>query len=204
LGGNSLIKKSTYSTDITSIFYDNRTYATQYANSYPDDIGAKVEAKEYNSMASFYSAFNNLQKNEPESEEKQTARRTVLDMLDQFNYEMENGYDKQVIDLMHSFSEDVVDWNKNARGENDTELSPTEFYPATMATVLGETKLNSEQYYVYQTTYLDAYYTLVAEAFASDTVSVPTMYKRIRKAKEKAKKQADNYMAEYLNLTGGK
>lgn len=199
--GNRFVKDSLYSNDITTMFYDGRTKAKQYAGSNKDDVLAQIESKEYEDMAKFYSAFRNLNKTEdPNDKDSRDAMLTVLEMLDEFNNEMENGNDTVVLDLLHEFSLEVAE-RDNSRKEGETEIGATSFYPATMSTAYKNQTLTSMQYWEYQTRYNDAYYQGVLEALLQGG-SVEARVKRIRKAKEKAKQQADNYIEMILN--GGK
>lgn len=199
--GNRFVKDSLYSNDITTMFYDGRTKAKQYAGSNKDDVLAQIESKEYEDMAKFYSAFRNLNKTEdPNDKDSRDAMLTVLEMLDEFNNGMANGNDTVVLDLLHEFSLEVAE-RDNSRKEGETEIGATSFYPATMSTAYKNQTLTSMQYWEYQTRYNDAYYQGVLEALLQGG-SVEARVKRIRKAKERAKQQADNYIEMILN--GGK
>ncbi len=201
LVGNRMVKDSLYSNDITTVFYDGRNRARQYAGSNKDDVLAQIESKEYEDMAKFYSAFRNLNKTEdPSDKDSRDALLTVLEMLDTFNNQMENGNDTFALNLLHEFSLEVAD-RDNSRKDGETEIGITSFYPATMPTEYKNQTLTSMQYLSYQTRYNDAYYQGVIEALLQGG-SVETKIKRVRKAKEKAKQQADNYIE--MILMGGK
>jgi hypothetical protein len=149
-------------------------------------------------MPSFWSNFNNLRKQEPQSDTMVALSNTMLDMLREFYDRSESGNYNAVVTLLHELSADVDALNKSEK----TDISETAFYPAVMPTTYNNTDLNAEQYVSYQTAYNGYYYDALAEVFADTSASPEALVKKINKAKQNAKKQADNYIEEILN--GGK
>ena len=210
LFGGGLVKDGLYSQKIVTEFYDGRKTVQTAANANKDDIGYQIDAKEYDTMAAFYSAFNNLQKQEKDqtSDLFRENRGTVLDMLSQFSYEMENGIEAPWLTALHDLTYDAVAYNKNEAKNSWEEIDTMGFYPQQLGTefrykpALYEKQLTSAEYLWYQTNYLANYQSLVSEALEETNGSVKQRVKAVNKAKSEAKDMTDKALYQYL--TGGK
>ncbi len=210
LFGGGLVKDGLYSQKIVTEFYDGRKTVQTAANANKDDIGYQIDAKEYDTMAAFYSAFNNLQKQEKDqtSDLFRENRGTVLDMLSQFSYEMENGIEAPWLTALHDLTYDAVAYNENEAKNSWEEIDTMGFYPQQLGTefrykpALYEKQLTSAEYLWYQTNYLANYKVLVTEALEETNGSVKQRVKAVQRAKSEAKDMTDKALYQYL--TGGK
>ena len=99
------VRDNLYSTDIVNTMYDNATAAKRAANSDPDNGGKAAWNQQCNQMATFYSRFYGLTKGNS-GEQTRISRRTVLDMISDFNDSYGNGNEtpeqKAVYDIVRS------------------------------------------------------------------------------------------------------
>ena len=99
------VRDNLYSTDIVNTMYDNATAAKRAANSDPDNGGKAAWNQQCNQMTTFYNRFYGLTKGNS-GEQTRISRRTVLDMISDFNDSYGNGNEtpeqKAVYDIVRS------------------------------------------------------------------------------------------------------
>ena len=181
--GKTYIRDNTYSNDVTNYIYDKANESAMEHNS----TGEKAaEAKADSNMSQFYTTFNKLSKEEPESNEKRSARKNVLnDLLD---------YRDKTGSLPTTQQEiyDMVDRTGN-----------TSLMPGVMKSTLkdaegNEHSLTSGEYVNLQKSYEDYYWRYAGESFNNSESDEKKSYV-LEQAAKLAKEQAQSDM---LNQKG--
>ena len=184
------IKDSQYSTDVINRLYDASTEASREAKSNPDDMGAKIAEKWTSMMTGFYSNYNKLSKDVPDTTEHRTTRQTVLNMIIEFQKAYDSG--------SKTGAQKVIESVCKAAGS-------TEYMPQVMQNSVkdgdgGAHTLTDSMYVDYQTDYLKRYYEYVESVVsASDDASTQAM--ACKAAQEYAKEGATNKVLKQLNIT---
>ena len=181
---NTYIKDNRYSTDVLNAFYDKKDGIDRKHKTHPEDMEVAIQAKDYQTMASFYSNYNRLAKDRPRTNQRERTRQLVLDMFKQFEKEQAMGKTTEIKGRLDDFAR---------------EIGNTELYPQVMDVILktGEKEkrkeytLTDNQYVEFQTIYLTLYWEKVEQAFRRNAYkSNEALAKAIQAAKNDAKEEA--------------
>ena len=88
---NTYIKDNQYSQDLVNWLYDKAENSNRKKNSDKTNMDKAITAKMDSNMTSFYSNYNKLSKNEPETDKSRLARQTVLDMIYEYQKADDSG-----------------------------------------------------------------------------------------------------------------
>lgn len=180
---NTYVKDNLYSTDISNRLYDGSQTANQNKNSNPDDMEAAVKAKWYSFMTSFYSNYSKIAKDEGDTDVAQSTRQTVLNMVMDFQKNMDSGYKTR---------------GQQAVEEISAKTGDTKYLPGAVSGVIKDDdgvsyKLTASQYVEYQTEYLGFYWNNVqtslkrnANSKTAEAVLSKAKYKAAADAKARA------------------
>jgi hypothetical protein len=192
---NTYVKDNQYTTDIVNRFYTGRDEALKNSASYPDKTKYKILAKDYSSMAQFYSNTTKIAQNtDMTTETNRAARQTVLEMLEQFSDDTAAGKSSAIKSELNTLA---------------AETSDTSFFPQTMDSVFNYTlksgskvslALTYTQYLAYQTRYNAYYYNEIGKVINKSYTTTKLKLSAVEKAKRTAKEQVDDEM--YKMLTG--
>lgn len=164
---NQYVKYSANSNDIVDAFYDKREALTKKHGS-DDSIDVTIQKKLYDNMATFYSNYNDMLKGMDKTSQT-VAKQQMLDMIQSFMDSMDAGdYDsaqKNVFD----FIKDTGLTDAMPQGLNpELSYSLTKHGDYGTKTKTEKTALSLDQYYTYQTTYLNNYYSTMSGLVDSD------------------------------------
>lgn len=177
------VRDSLYSTDIVNTMYDNATAASRAADSDPEDGTEAAWKQQCNQMKQFYSNFYGLTKN-TDGEQTRIARRTVIDMISDFNSLYDSGNESTQQTAVY----DII------RATCDASI-----LPSTMPTSIkyGEKndkvlELSPDAYVEYQTEYNSLYWeraVLLATRYANHPEAAAEKIEDMKKeVKEEATK----------------
>lgn len=176
------VRDNLYSTDIVNTMYDNATAAKRAANSDPDNGGKAAWNQQCNQMATFYSRFYGLTKGNS-GEQTRISRRTVLDMISDFNDSYGNGNETPEQKAVY----DIV------RSTGNTAILPVAMQTTIKYDSLSgkqEIKLSPDAYVEYQTEY-NALYWERAVILATRYANHPeTAAEKIEAMKKEVREQA--------------
>lgn len=176
------VRDNLYSTDIVNTMYDNATAAKRAANSDPDNGGKAAWNQQCNQMATFYSRFYGLTKGNS-GEQTRISRRTVLDMISDFNDSYGNGNETPEQKAVY----DIV------RSTGNTAILPVAMQTTIKYDSLSgkqEIKLSPDAYVEYQTEY-NALYWERAVILATRYANYPeTAAEKIEAMKKEVREQA--------------
>lgn len=176
------VRDNLYSTDIVNTMYDNATAAKRAANSDPDNGGKAAWNQQCNQMTTFYSRFYGLTKGNS-GEQTRIARRTVLDMISDFNDSYGNGNETPEQKAVY----DIV------RSTGNTAILPVAMQTTIKYDSLSgkqEIKLSPDAYVEYQTEY-NALYWERAVVLATRYANYPeTAAEKIEAMKKEVREQA--------------
>ena len=181
--GKTYIRDNTYSNDVTNYIYDKANESAMEHNS----TGEKAaEAKADSNMSQFYTTFNKLSKEEPESNEKRSARKNVLnDLLD---YRDKTG-------SLPTTQQEIYDMVDRT---GDTSLMPGVMKSTIKDAEGNEHSLTSGEYVNLQKSYEDYYWRYAGESFNNSEPDDKKAYV-LEQAAKLAKEQAQSDM---LNQKG--
>lgn len=183
----SYIKDNQYSQDLTNWLYDQAEKSTQAKKSDPTNMDKAITAAMDDRMVEFYSSYNKLAKNVPDTVVNRGARQTVLDAI----YEYRKAHDHNIVTAAERMVYDVC------KAQGGTELLPS----CLQVTVKdGEEKthsLSASQYVEYQFDYNRLYWEHV-EDMLSPSQSVDERAAVLRAAKAVAKEEATNRILSEL------
>ena len=153
------VKDNQYSTDLVNNLYDGLDKADKHKNSNPGDTGAAIAYKWFNNMTTFYSRYYKLAKNETETNVTRGVRQTVLNMISEFEKNIDHDYKT-------SEQQAVEDICLNSGN--------TESLPGVMQSTIKDDSganhnLTASQYVEYQTEYLSDYWDYVEAALERST-----------------------------------
>lgn len=152
---NSWIKDNQYSNDIVNWLYDHKDAAMKAHNSDKTNAEKSYQYSMDTKMASFYSTFYNLQKEQDETDESRAYRQKVIDMIYDYQNGVENG--------MPSTQKAVHDVFLKA---NNTELLPSQLTSTIKDKDDRKHELNYKQFFDYQTSYNGYYYNMANEVLS--------------------------------------
>jgi hypothetical protein len=181
--GKTYIRDNTYSNDVTNYIYDKANESAMEHNS----TGEKAaEAKADSNMSQFYTTFNKLSKEEPETNEKRSARKNVLnDLLD---YRDKTG-------SLPTTQQEIYDMVDRT---GDTSLMPGVMKSTIKDAEGNEHSLTSGEYVNLQKSYEDYYWRYAGESFNNSEPDEKKAYV-LEQAAKLAKEQAQSDM---LNQKG--
>lgn len=181
--GKTYIRDNTYSNDVTNYIYDKANESAMEHNS----TGEKAaEAKADSNMSQFYTTFNKLSKEEPETNEKRSARKSVLnDLLD---YRDKTG-------SLPTTQQEIYDMVDRT---GDTSLMPGVMKSTIKDAEGNEHSLTSGEYVNLQKSYEDYYWRYAGESFNNSEPDEKKAYV-LEQAAKLAKEQAQSDM---LNQKG--
>lgn len=179
--GNTYVKDNEYSTDLINRLYDAYGKAQKQSNSNPGDMESTITEKWYSNIADFYSAYNKLSKDDYSDGASRVTRQTVLEMVSEFEKNMENGYRNSAQRIVENYCSTA----------GDTSVMPSSMPTAIKDDDGYEHQLTASEYVRYQTEYLGTYWTYVEDAvsIAEDT-STENIGNVLSAAKAKAKADA--------------
>lgn len=181
--GKTYIRDNTYSNDVTNYIYD-KAKASAMENSSTGEKAA--EAKADSNMSQFYTTFNKLSKEEPETNEKRSARKNVLnDLLD---YRDKTG-------SLPTTQQEIYDMVDRT---GDTSLMPGVMKSTLKDAEGNEHSLTSGEYVNLQKSYEDYYWRYAGESFNNSEPDEKKAYV-LEQAAKLAKEQAQSDM---LNQKG--
>lgn len=164
---NQYFKYSTSSNDLVDSFYDKRDALTKKHGS-SDSIDVSIQKKLYDNMATFYSGYNDMLKGMGKDEQR-IAKQQMLDMMQSFMDSMDSGdytsaqkdvfkfiRDNGLTDALPQGLKPELSYSLTKHGEYSNETTTT------------KKALNAEQYYNYQTEYLNNYYDGMSALIDSD------------------------------------
>lgn len=176
------VRDNLYSTDIVNTMYDNATAAKRAANSDPDNGGKAAWNQQCNQMTTFYSRFYGLTKGNS-GEQTRISRRTVLDMISDFNDSYGNGNETPEQKAVY----DIV------RSTGNTAILPVAMQTTIKYDSLSgkqEIELSPDAYVEYQTEY-NALYWERAVILATRYANYPeTASEKIEAMKKEVREQA--------------
>ena len=183
----SYIKDNQYSQDLTNWLYDQAEKSSQAKKSDPANMDKAIAAAMDDRMVEFYSSYNKLAKNTPDTVVNRGTRQTVLDAI----YEYRKAHDHNI----------TTDAERMAYGvckeQGGTELLPS-CLPVTVKD--GDEKthsLSASQYVEYQFDYNRLYWEYV-EDILSQSQSADERAAVLRAAKTVAKEEATNRILSEL------
>lgn len=183
----SYIKDNQYSQDLTNWLYDQAEKSSQAKKSDPANMDKAIAAAMDDRMVEFYSSYNKLAKNTPDTVVNRGTRQTVLDAI----YEYRKAHDHNI----------TTDAERMAYGvckeQGGTELLPS-CLPVTVKD--GDEKthsLSASQYVEYQFDYNRLYWEYV-EDMLSQSQSADERAAVLRAAKTVAKEEATNRILSEL------
>lgn len=183
----SYIKDNQYSQDLTNWLYDQAEKSSQAKKSDPANMDKAIAAAMDDRMVEFYSSYNKLAKNTPDTVVNRGTRQTVLDAI----YEYRKAHD-------HNITTDAERMAYGVCKEQDgTELLPS-CLPVTVKD--GDEKthsLSASQYVEYQFDYNRLYWEYV-EDMLSPSQSADERAAVLRAAKTVAKEEATNRILSEL------
>ena len=185
----SYIKDNQYSQDLTNWLYDRAEKSSQAKKSDPANMDKAIAAAMDDRMVEFYSSYNKLAKNTPDTVVNRGTRQTVLDAI----YEYRKAHDHNI----------TTDAERMAYGvckeQGGTELLPS-CLPVTVKD--GDEKthsLSASQYVEYQFDYNRLYWEYV-EDMLSPSQSADERAAVLRAAKTVAKEEATNRILSELRV----
>lgn len=185
----SYIKDNQYSQDLTNWLYDQAEKSSQAKKSDPANMDKAIAAAMDDRMVEFYSSYNKLAKNTPDTVVNRGTRQTVLDAI----YEYRKAHDHNI----------TTDAERMAYGvckeQGGTELLPS-CLPVTVKD--GDKKthsLSASQYVEYQFDYNRLYWEYV-EDMLSPSQSADERAAVLRAAKTVAKEEATNRILSELRV----
>lgn len=183
----SYIKDNQYSQDLTNWLYDQAEKSSQAKKSDPTNMDKAIAAAMDDRMVEFYSSYNKLAKNTPDTVVNRGTRQTVLDAL----YEYRKAHDHNI----------TTDAERMAYGVCK-ELGGTELLPSCLPVTVkdGDEKthsLSASQYVEYQFDYNRLYWEYV-EDMLSPSQSADERAAVLRAAKTVAKEEATNRILSEL------
>lgn len=185
----SYIKDNQYSQDLTNWLYDQAEKSSQAKKSDPANMDKAIAAAMDDRMVEFYSSYNKLAKNTPDTVVNRGTRQTVLDAI----YEYRKAHDHNI----------TTDAERMAYGvckeQGGTELLPS-CLPVTVKD--GDEKthsLSASQYVEYQFDYNRLYWEYV-EDMLSPSQSADERAAVLRAAKTVAKEEATNRILSELRV----
>lgn len=178
---NSYIKDNQYSTDLVNWMYDQAEASGKSAKSNPGDMDKAITAKMDAKMTEFYSNYNRLSKDEPETTRTRAVRQTVLTMILEYQKASDSNETTRAQDSVYS----VV------RSVGDTSYLPSVMNPYVTDGEEMKHNLSAVQYVEYQTDYNRLYWEYAEEHI---TVGMGTKEKAaiLKAAKNAAKEEATN------------
>lgn len=176
--GRTYVRDNTYSNDVTNYIYDQANKSARIKNSTGENT---AEAKIDSNMASFYTTFNKLSREEPDSAGKSATRREVLNEL--LTYRDKTG-------ALPKSRQDIYDF-VNQTG--DSSVLPSVMPGTVKDSNKKEYALSASEYVDYQKSYDDYYWKYAEESFnPSESAEKKTF--AMKKAQELARDQATDEM----------
>ncbi|HNW87260.1 MAG TPA: strawberry notch family protein [Candidatus Limiplasma sp.] len=185
---NSYVKDNQYSTDIVNTLFDNAEAATLEKNSAKTPVSQMKYKMLYN-MSTFYTNYNKLSKDEPESDRSRAYRQTVLDMLDGMNQYAKDGPYTPETKALEGF----------VKKNGGTEQYPTALTPTVKDKAGYAYDLTASQYVDYQTDYLKRYWAYVGDVLAAPETATEN---GLKSAKNQARSEAESAILGTLGAEG--
>jgi hypothetical protein len=175
--------------------YDGLSKAEKAKNSDTDNFDKQLNYAWYSKMAAFYSIYYKLQKDKPDTQSRRATRQTVLNMVMEFEKNMENGYRSPQQEAIENYSK---------------KTGKTELLPAALDSTLKiddntSYTLTDAEYVDMQTDYLGLYYDYVTDAlngkYKTETEKESAVRAAKAKAADKARQDALEVAARATNNT---
>lgn len=154
---SSYVKDNQYSTDVVNNLYTSYEDLKRKRGSNSNDMDIAVAFKDVSSLTTFYSRYNALAKNLPESEYNRAVRQTVLEMIIEHNKSASSGISTGVHDAVAAI----------CKQQGDTELMPSTMNTYVTADDGTQYTLTAAQYVEYQTNYNRLYWEYVEDALST-------------------------------------
>ena len=188
--GNTYIKDSQYSTDLTNWLYDRADATAKAKNSDPNNIDKAIIAKLDSNMTDFYGTYYKKAKEDSNSTAENGTRQLVLDMIREYQKGIDGGY--------------KTEWQKAVEAVC-VEKGSTEYLPAVMSGEVTDGEgnkhdLSDVQYVEYQTDYLRLYWETVEETMSSN-LSTEAKANILEAAKTVAKERATERTLQRIGAT---
>lgn len=177
--GNTYVKDSLYSTDLTNWLYDRADTTAKAKNSDPNNTEKAIAAKWDSFMTDFYGTYYKKAKEDSDTTATRGTRQLVLDMIREYQKGIDGGY--------------KTDWQEAVEAVC-LETGSTEYLPSVMPGEVKDGKgnkheLSDVQYVEYQTDYLRLYWETVEETMSSN-MSTEAKARILEAAKNVAKERA--------------
>lgn len=199
------VRDNQYSNDLLNNLYDAAEIAKKKKNSNPENSELAVNYKWYDNMTTFFSRYNKLSKAETETNESRATRQSVLNMILEFQKNMDTGKKtsaQQAVEEMCKASGDtsLMPGVMQSTITNEIAAVKDEFGDIETPASKKSYDLNAKQYVQYQTEYLTNYWNYVEQALDENTdkttAGVSAVVKAARqKAADDAKAKALKRMA---------
>lgn len=150
---NTYVKDNQYSQDLTNWLYDKADQSQKASNSDPNNLDKAIEKSMDSKMTSFYSQYNKLSKNLPETTSTRATRQTVLNMILEYQKASDNGYITKAQSIVYSI----------CKKEGSTELLPSAVNTYVKDGNDKTRNLSAAQYVEYQTDYNRRYWEYVED-----------------------------------------
>lgn len=150
------IKDNLYSTDLVNWLYDYEEEREKEKNGYPDNTESAIAYKQASNMTGFYGNYYKLSKELKETEQVRATRQVVLDMIKEYQRNVEHGLVSEIESKVYDLCEEQGD---------------VSVLPSVMNTVIKDAngksyQLTAEQYVKFQTEYLGIYWDTIEKAFS--------------------------------------
>lgn len=191
--GNRWVRDASYSTDVINRMYDLRDKANVAKNDNEEDMEAAIRYKWYSGLTSFYSRYNKLAKEQPDSAQKRATRQTVLDMID---------------GSLESAEGKVVTYGKEQLEAYVERTGDTTVMPGVMNPYIkygkndaNQQDLTADEYVQFQLLYNTYYWESVTELFELSDIGEFTdiaLKKQLNKRRDRALERAKSDMLDIV------
>lgn len=178
---SSYERDNLYSNDLVNWLYDTAEKSSKHSDSNPGDTDEKIRSRWDSLMTTFWSTYNQLDKDKGETEAIRDARKTALEMIIEYRRTLENG--------RGGYERNQREINKICRAANDTQYLPSDMPSSVRDAKENLHVLSGSSYVEYQTDYLSRYWDYVESGLgtAGDAAQKQAV---VRAAKQQAKQQA--------------
>ncbi|MEA4920624.1 MAG: strawberry notch family protein [Clostridiaceae bacterium] len=180
---SSYVKDNLYSQDLVNWLYDQASRSAMAKKSNQENMDKAITAKCDSSMTDFYSNFNALNKNKPDTEARRHTRQVVLDMISEYREASDKGTTTRAQDAVYAVIKAI----------GETSYMPSVMNPYVNDGNSARHTLTDEQYVTYQTKYLALYWDYAEQNLATG-MSAKEKAAVLKAAKEAAKEEATNHV----------
>ena len=174
------------------------SFVCMQAKSHPEDLTMQAEKTLYDAQATFYSRASKLltQENSKQDSSTRTARITMLQMLDQFMSDRQDGEASETVEQIKSLAVETGDLSILPKAAETTVRIGHQDIPLSYA-----------EYFAYNTGIIANYYTYAQDVLASDASAeskVSALKKLYSAAKKTALQQVFQNSASYFHASAEK